>query len=224
MNLKKHLQYAKSDFRGELAFLCSEFCSSIISLHSKMRSCFIFLILNIKQGRQNKYIGTPWIKRFQNSSIIIGSRCIFVSKQTANPLGLKNRCMISTHASAATIQIGNNCSFSGVSIAALKSIQIGEGVRCGANVTITDSDWHSDDPRSAGSESVVIEDNVWLGANTIVLKGVTVGKNSLIGANSVVVKSIPPNVIAAGNPCKVIKQMDDQMIKRCDEYASSVHY
>jgi acetyltransferase-like isoleucine patch superfamily enzyme len=47
---------------------------------------------------------------------------------------------------------------------------------------------------------------VWLGINCIVLKGVTIGENSLIGANSVVTKVIPANVIAAGNPCKVIKK------------------
>jgi acetyltransferase-like isoleucine patch superfamily enzyme len=56
---------------------------------------------------------------------------------------------------------------------------------------------------------VVIGDNVWLGVNSVVLKGVTIGKNSVIGANSVVTRDIPPNVIAAGNPCKVIKQIQN---------------
>ena len=47
-------------------------------------------------------------------------------------------------------------------------------------------------------------------------KGVTIGKNSLIGAGSVVVKSIPENVIAAGNPCRVIRPLDDEVIKKLD--------
>ena len=52
---------------------------------------------------------------------------------------------------------------------------------------------------------MIIEDNVWIGVNTTILKGVTIGENSIIGANSLVVKDIPPNVIAGGNPCKVLK-------------------
>ena len=51
--------------------------------------------------------------------------------------------------------------------------------------------------------------NVWIGEGVKVLKGVTIGKNSVIGAGSVVTKSIPDNVIAAGNPCKVIKQINN---------------
>jgi acetyltransferase-like isoleucine patch superfamily enzyme len=49
--------------------------------------------------------------------------------------------------------------------------------------------------------------NVGLGVNVIVMKGVTIGDNSVIGANSVVTKNIPANVIAAGNPCKVIREL-----------------
>lgn len=52
---------------------------------------------------------------------------------------------------------------------------------------------------------VVIEDDVWLGANCVVLDGVTIGKGSVIGAGSIVSRSIPPYSIAVGNPCKVIK-------------------
>ena len=65
--------------------------------------------------------------------------------------------------------------------------------------------------------SLVIEDNVWLGGNVMVLKGVTNGRNTLIGAGSVVTKSIPANVIAAGNPCKVIRPLDNETIKKLEE-------
>ena len=52
-----------------------------------------------------------------------------------------------------------------------------------------------------------IEDNVFVGSRSIILKGVTIGKDSVIGAGSVVVRSIPPGVIAAGNPAKVIRPL-----------------
>ena len=81
-------------------------------------------------------------------------------------------------------------------------------MRCGANTYIADTDAHSDDYRAGKDRPVIIEDNVWLGLNVVVLKGVRIGKNSLIGANSLVTKDIPANVIAVGNPCRVIKQLE----------------
>ena len=53
---------------------------------------------------------------------------------------------------------------------------------------------------------LTIGDNVWLGMNSVIMRGVTIGENTIIGANSVVTKSIPANVIAVGSPCKVIKE------------------
>ena len=55
---------------------------------------------------------------------------------------------------------------------------------------------------------VHIGKNVWIGCNATILPGVTIGKNSVIGAGSVVTKDIPSNVVAFGNPCKVIKKID----------------
>lgn len=116
--------------------------------------------------------------------------------------------MISTISRKAKITIGNNCGFSGTVIGAALKITFGDNVRCGANTMITDSDWHSDDSRTGKDAPVIIDDNVWLGYGVKVLKGVHIGKNSVIGAGSIVTKDIPANVIAAGNPCRVIKQID----------------
>lgn len=60
------------------------------------------------------------------------------------------------------------------------------------------------------SKPVTIEDNVWLGGNVVVNPGVTIGQGSVIGAGSVVTKDIPSGVIAAGNPCKVIREINDE--------------
>lgn len=57
---------------------------------------------------------------------------------------------------------------------------------------------------------VKIEDNVWIGGGAILLPGVTIGKNSVVGAGSVVTRSIPPNCVAVGNPCKVIKYVENE--------------
>ncbi len=54
---------------------------------------------------------------------------------------------------------------------------------------------------------VRVEENVWIGAGAILLPGVTVGKNSVIGAGSVVTRDIPPNVVALGTPCRVLREI-----------------
>jgi galactoside O-acetyltransferase len=54
-----------------------------------------------------------------------------------------------------------------------------------------------------------IGNNVWLGAHTVVLPGVTIGENSVIGAGSVVTKDIPANVVAVGNPCRVLREINE---------------
>lgn len=56
---------------------------------------------------------------------------------------------------------------------------------------------------------ITIEDNVWIGGNVVLNPGVTVGRNSVVGSGSVVTKDIPANVVAAGNPCRVIREITD---------------
>ena len=94
---------------------------------------------------------------------------------------------------------------SGTVIGCANYIKIGNNVRCGANTLITDTDWHTDDLRTSENKDVIIDDNVWLGYGVKVLKGVHIGRNSVIGAGSIVTHDIPANVIAAGNPCRIIK-------------------
>ena len=116
--------------------------------------------------------------------------------------------MISTMAREAQIRVGGGCGFSGTVIAAFKKISLGSKVICGANTLITDSDWHSEDPRAGAPSPIIIGDNVWLGVNATILKGVTIGDNSVIGANSLVTSDIPRDVVAAGNPCRVIRSLE----------------
>lgn len=69
------------------------------------------------------------------------------------------------------------------------------------------------DSRNSGYEygiPVTVGDNVWIGGNTVILPGVTIGNNVVIGAGSVVSKDIPDNMIAVGNPCKVIREITDE--------------
>ena len=166
------------------------------------------LLDSVKLGKKSTFYGTMKFVRGRNTEIIIGNNVQFRSKSSSNLIGINRPCIISTILPGATIRIGNNCGFSGTVIGCFDSIIIGDNVKCGANTLITDSDWHLDDVRSGKPQAVVIGNNVWLGEGSKVLKGVIIGENSVIGAGAVVTKSIPANVIAAGNPCKIIKQID----------------
>ena len=172
------------------------------------RNILFALWWGVKLGNNVKFDGKCYFKRFPKSLISIGNNCQFKSRTNSNLIGIDRPCMISTLDPEAKIEIGDNCGFSGTVIGAFKFIKIGNNVRCGANTLITDSDWHLDDPRSGKPKDVIIGDNVWLGVNTVVLKGVTIGDNTVIGANSVVVKSIESNVIAVGNPCHAVSGLN----------------
>lgn len=162
---------------------------------------------NVYFGKKISFIGFPKFRNKPGGRIIVGDYCTFLSNPKSNMIGINRPCIITTQDPFALIIIGNHCGFSGTVVGAFSSIKIGNNVRCGANTLITDSDWHNDDPRAGKPAPVIIEENVWLGEGVKVLKGVTIGKNSVIGAGSIVVKSIPENVVAAGNPCKVIKRL-----------------
>jgi acetyltransferase-like isoleucine patch superfamily enzyme len=122
------------------------------------------------------------------------------------------------------ITIGDHVLISpGVRISAAHSITISDSCMLASHAYITDSDWHGIYDRSLapkGTFQVVLEENVWVGDSAIVCKGVTVGKNSIIGAGSVVTSDIPANVIAAGNPAKIIRALDPdkRVITRKDRY------
>jgi maltose O-acetyltransferase len=90
-------------------------------------------------------------------------------------------------------------------------VRIGDNVQCGPNVQICAATHPlAAAQRILGPElgaPITIGDNVWLGAGAIVLAGVTIGANTTIGAGSVVTRDIPANVLAAGNPCRVIREL-----------------
>jgi len=93
---------------------------------------------------------------------------------------------------------------------------------------ITDSDWHGHYNRVATGEAkpVSLGKNVWVGDNSIITKGVTIGDNSIVGARSVVLHDIPENVVVAGNPAKIIKDLDPdkEFTTRADWYANPSLY
>ena len=93
-------------------------------------------------------------------------------------------------------------------------IYVGDRVMFGPNVTVATAN-HPINPelRSKGyqyNKPVYIGENTWIGANVVIVPGVRIGKNVVIGGGSVVTKDIPDNVVAVGNPCKVLREVSER--------------
>lgn len=159
----------------------------------------------------------------KRGQIIIGDDFHLTSGDCINPLCRNIRGCIHTDKSSSTIVIGNHVGMSSPCIWIHDRLTIGNHVNIGGNCIIMDTDVHqmdyvarrgekvenADDANTkVQSAPVTIEDDVWIGANCIVLKGVTIGARSIIGAGSVVTKDIPADCIAAGNPCRVIRYIN----------------
>ncbi len=167
-------------------------------------------IKGVKIGKEVIFNGFPEIRRFENSDIVIGDCCRFNSAKNSVRVGLQKRCTFVTLRKKSEIIIGNNSGGSGITLLAAIKIKIGNNVMIGAHSMIIDNDFHHADPDKRHdmvdipARPITIEDNVFIGTNCMILKGITIGENAVIGANSVVISSIPKNAIAIGNPCKVV--------------------
>lgn len=116
-----------------------------------------------------------------------------------------------------TITVGNNVTVGyGCDISISKSLEIGNDTMIGVSCSIADNDGHpidavgrlNHDPVDVKDiKPVKIGNNVWIGQQTIILKGVTIGDNSIVAAGSVITKSIPPNTIYGGSPAKFIRDL-----------------
>ena len=132
----------------------------------------------------------------------------------ASPLFYAGYCHVEASSAESRIEIGDRTEFNNNLM--IKSegpgIRIGRDGLFGAHVEIFDSNFHDLDPRRRHGGTprmapVEIGENVFVGMGVKVLKGVTIGADSVIGAGAVVTSSIPPGVVAAGNPARVIRDL-----------------
>jgi acetyltransferase-like isoleucine patch superfamily enzyme len=161
------------------------------------------------------FLGMPVVTRHPESQIMIGDGVRMISKTFATALGVSHPCVLRTLAAGATLRIGSRTGMSGGAICAAREVVIGSDCLIGADVVIADTDFHPLAPSHRrdsaaayrAARPVVIGDNVFLGTRVTVLKGVEIGENTVVGAGSVVTGTLPANVIAGGNPCRIIRQL-----------------
>lgn len=159
--------------------------------------------------------------------ITIGDNFMMTSGEHINPICPNLQASIYTETPEAEIHIGDNVGMSSPRFWIKTKLAIGNFVRVGGNVLFIDTDCHPIDyiyrrvdakgkfgvdyvNSLIHSAPITIGDDVWIGADTTILKGVTIGDRAIIGAGSVVTKDIPADCIAAGNPCKVIRMLDNE--------------
>lgn len=174
----------------------------------------LFGLNRIPWGRGWRIYGVPIIQRHRRSTIRISEFLNLRSTVWSNPLGINHPVILCTWRAGAVIEIGKGFGMTGGAICAAERIMIGENVNIGANSTIIDTDFHPIDhdlrrksPQAVETSPVVIGDEVFIGMNCLILKGVTIGNYSVVGAGSVVTRDIPPGVIVAGNPAKEIRKL-----------------
>jgi acetyltransferase-like isoleucine patch superfamily enzyme len=179
-----------------------------------------YLVPQLTRLGEHPFIIKPWYIELFGGPIRIGSHVTLLGCSDK-----KTRLTVwSDKTDIPGITVGDHVLISpGVRISAAHSIFIGDSCMLASHAYITDSDWHGIYDRSLTPteiHSVVLEDNVWIGDSAIVCKGVRIGRNSIVGAGSVVTCDIPANVIAAGNPARIIRRLDPEkeMITRKDRY------
>lgn len=182
---------------------------------SKCFNSIKFQLWGIKHGKHLCVHGHVGLYIAPSAQVIIGDNYYISSGLHINPLARNLEASIKVNDKGCLL-IGNKVGMSSPVIWVHQSVTIGNHVQIGAGTLIMDSDAHSlhylkrrdlkIDLNCKHNAPIVIEDDVLIGANCIILKGVTIGARSVIGAGSVVVKNIPADSIAAGNPARVIKQ------------------
>ena len=175
----------------------------------------IFKFKDIKLGTRPDIKYRVYLNKHKNGKIVIGDNFAFYSDCNINPLTRNLRGSIWCEEGAEII-IGNNVGISASSLWANNSITIKDRVTVGADCIFLDNDSVVLNYKNRGttndvpaSEPILVEEDVLIGARSIILKGVTIGARSVIGCGSVVTNNIPPDCIAAGNPCKVIRKVSD---------------
>lgn len=196
-----------------MSILIKKIILRILYLPNGLYNRFIFGYKKVSYKTYPKISGRVFIAGY--GTIKFGKEVGINSNLFSNPIGGDTRTIISVDRGA-SLTIGDFTGFSNIAISCKERITIGNHVKIGGGVKIYDSDFHAlnfEDRKNRETDiplkkPVSIEDGCFIGAHSIILKGVTIGRESIIGAGSVVTKSVPEKEIWGGNPAKMIRKIN----------------
>jgi len=164
-------------------------------------------------GRKTRFNKTPIIKIHNTAKIIIGNRVLINSDNSNYHINMHSPSKLIADRPGAKIIIGDDTRIHGTCLHAYKLISIGKKCLIAANCQIFDGNGHNTSFENVenrintigGAKEIIIEDCVWIGANSIILPGVKIGRGAIVSAGSIVCNDVPAMTIVRGNPAKVIK-------------------
>lgn len=179
----------------------------------RLRFRWLCWVWRIRHGRRGLFDGPTIIRTNRAGQITVGNNVAFVSNIRRNMVGLSQPTILDVSRDG-EISIGDDSGFSSVVMSSKSSIRVGSRVKVGGNVRIFDHDFHASDAtvrngpadaQNVRSAPVEIDDDVFIGANSVLLKGTHIGKHSIVAAGSVVFGlDIPPDSLVKGNPAIVV--------------------
>lgn len=165
-------------------------------------------------GKNLQIVGCLFVHG-KKGGLRIGNNCTIFSKGTVNPTSGFSSTHIRAEG-AGKVVLGNHVGISHANITSFCKVEIGDDVLIGSGVKIWDTDFHAIGynerihDRPANAAPIIIKKGAFIGACSIVLKGVTIGEYAVVGAGSVVTKDIPANEIWAGNPAHFVKAIENE--------------
>jgi acetyltransferase-like isoleucine patch superfamily enzyme len=210
-------QLTKYPFTSTLLIARDILATKISTPISTVKTKLILLSLGCRYGKNLEVDGKLIIRIHRRGAIRLGNNVRVKSRFMSNPVGMTNPTIFHCIGEG-SITFGDNSGCSAAVLSSQSGINIGDNVNIGANVRLFDHDFHSidflarrdaiADRASRRTMPIVIGNDVFIGTNAIILKGVSVGDRSVIGAGAVVsLKEIPPDSLVIGNPAEVVKSL-----------------
>lgn len=179
----------------------------------RIKFVIICAIWGVKHSGSGMFSGPTVIRNTHKGQIVLGNKVTFISRVVQSMVGITNPTILDTRWGG-QIVVGDCSGFSSVVMSSKTRIAIGSRVECGANVRIFDHDFHAlestyrwtkEDVPHVRSKAITIDDDVFIGANSTILKGTHIGARSIVAAGSVLFGiSVPPDSMVKGNPAVIV--------------------